>query len=406
MLGSHQIAPAPNPAVKAQPGRVTAEWIDYVIQTPGKSAQSIRREIFDLIGPAARHTSSPIPAPEMSDTQKLERSLSLMDSVDILPLAVQPSPEFILHSSDESLLSNRASVVKLIRESRSPQSKTFANELANLKPVFPEQLNSFALARFERKKARKSIYLDQTDILTYHRRPHISRKGELVTEQGFDIVSNMVGIPAYSARDRFLARLEQGVLDTNVEAALGGPANDVQSTAKAFLDAGSHAPTWRVLRANSVAELRDVQLPADARARLREELRNGEIVVAPTRSAPLKFCPGGCWWQVNPQTGETLGIGNHGWGQEEMMNMAANVINGVTVVLCGGVFAAKFKGTMGISDSKTTEDAVVCMALGVGGLYGVAAGESMTVIGLTLTVIAFLAYGPDALWELADDSDD
>ena len=39
---------------KKPAGVLTAEWIEYEIHVPGRPALKIRRDVFDLIGPAQR----------------------------------------------------------------------------------------------------------------------------------------------------------------------------------------------------------------------------------------------------------------------------------------------------------------------------------------------------------------
>ncbi|MGC2467412.1 MAG: hypothetical protein WA517_19625 [Candidatus Acidiferrum sp.] len=350
MLSSHQIAPAPKPAAKTQPGQVTAEWIDYVIQTPGNPTQTIRREIFDLIGPAARVAGGDIPGPHMNDAQKLDRTLSLMDTVDILPIAAQPSPEFILHSSDEGMLVNRGSALNLIRESSSAGSKEFAGELGKLSPALPAQLYSLAFARFKWSRNQRGIYQDEINILTYHKRPHLSSRGALFLDEGFDITANRVGVLADSTKGKFMARLEQGVLDTNVEAALAKPEREIDNTANAFFDAGTQGAKWLVIKDNTASAWRATGLPQDARARAADEVRKGYTVMAPTNPAQLRKCAAGCWWRINPRTGETLGIGDRGWGQTAteqlvlftIMFLPQVVLTYVTYVTCRGT-SAKFR---------------------------------------------------------------
>lgn len=364
MLGSHQIAPAPKPAVKAQPGQVTAEWIDYVIQTPGKPAQTIRREIFDLIGPAARAAGGAIPGPQMTDAQKLDRALCLMDTVEMLPVAAPPSPEFILHSSDRNLSSNREAVLKLIGERRSPQSKDFMNEFGKLKAVIPEHLNALAFARFEWGDSQSMVYLGQPNILTYHKRPRVLSTGLLIMEEGFDIVFNDVAVSPNSSEEPFGARLAQGVLDTNAEAALAGPEARAANTANAFALAGGQSAKWLVIKNGNAPASRQVGLSRDAQALLLNDVRRGFSAIAPSVGTPLKGCTNGCWWRINPQSGETLGLGDRGWGQGTVEYLHAAVA-GAAGVLAGSI--AWVSCRMSASVSKT-----VCLACSVAAGLGVA----------------------------------
>ena len=337
MLGSHQIAPAPKPAIKSQPGRLTAEWIDYVIQSPGKPAQTLRREIFDLIGPAERRSSRSMPGPEMTEAQRLERALSLTASIDILLLVAQPSPAFILHTSNEGLLSNRKPVLRIIRESGSSTSKNFMSELGNLKFGVSGQLNSLAFERFEWSNNQSRLYLAEPNILTYDKKPAINSDGTLFLEEGFDIVSNSVAPATTSNEDPFAIRLEQGILDTNAEAALAGPEKNVINTANAFANATDRGEKWIALKNSEVPFFRDSGLPKDAQARIKTDLNGGFTAVVPKGSTQMKLCPAGCWWRINARTGETLGLGSRGAGQtatEQLLIYSNAIWQQVVLVDC------------------------------------------------------------------------
>jgi hypothetical protein len=316
ILGSHQIGAAPQQANQPlQRAQVTAEWVDYTIQTPGKPARTIRREIFDLIGPAARETIAAVPAPEMTVAQKLERALSLMDTVEILPLAAQPSPQFILHSAYDSLLSNQGPFMHIIRSVGTADYKTSMGEIGKMMSVPSLQLYSLVLARSKWNGNQTHVYLDESNILTYHRRPVLSSEGHLVLEEGFDIVSNDVAVIPNTMQDPFRLRLEQGVLDTNVEAALAGSEPNIANTANAFAEASVHGPKWLALRDPKASALRKADLPKDARVRLLKDMNNGHTIIVPPRFGQLRACPTTCWWRINSRTGTTLGIGDRGWGQ-------------------------------------------------------------------------------------------
>ena len=79
----------------ARPGEcLTAMWLEYQIDSPGEAPQAIRREVFDLLGPAARAAKSST-APTIDDAAKLTRGLAMMMTTDILPLGCELSPQYV-----------------------------------------------------------------------------------------------------------------------------------------------------------------------------------------------------------------------------------------------------------------------------------------------------------------------
>lgn len=196
--------------------QLTAEWIEYELRAPGQPVRTIRRQIFDVLGPAARSTGKPA-APVLTEAQRLERGLALLGESEILPLACQLSPEFIDHSMAEGLLANREILLDMFRNAASIAPNTSRDKMAKLKPL-SSQLYGLALARHEWSRLRGDVYLDRANILSYHKHPRLNPQGQLRIAEGADIVANDVAVRPGSGATPFLMRLEQGVLDTNAEA--------------------------------------------------------------------------------------------------------------------------------------------------------------------------------------------
>ena len=79
------------PAVPKEEGQFTAEWIDYAVCCPGQPDRVVRREVFDLIGPAGR-AKGVSQEPAFSDQSKIDAGLLMLSEVDILPLPCQFPP--------------------------------------------------------------------------------------------------------------------------------------------------------------------------------------------------------------------------------------------------------------------------------------------------------------------------
>src|SRR5207248_201979 len=68
---------APPPAA----GKLTAEWIEYELRIPGQPSRKLRRQAFDLVGPAARAAGN---EPVIGEAQKVTRGLSLLGTTEVL----------------------------------------------------------------------------------------------------------------------------------------------------------------------------------------------------------------------------------------------------------------------------------------------------------------------------------
>ncbi len=299
---------------KAKP-QLTAEWIEYEIHSPGQEPRKIRREIFDILGPAARSTGK---APVVNEAKRLERGLALMGETEIFPLVCQLSPEYIEYLTVKKMLANRNILPNLVRSAYTADFNTL-NEQANKLTPLQGYLYNFALVRNEWSRFRDDVYLDRPNIISYHNGLRKNSQGEVVSFQGFDIVANDVAVRP--GADQFMVNLEQGVLDTNAEALIAKAncpdAEDstdcglVENTAEIFARSKSQGIEWLTMQ-----NIDDpVKLPDDVRARIGQDLKEGYTVLVPEKPVSLDGRDVVGWWRVNSRTGQTLGIGKNGWGQ-------------------------------------------------------------------------------------------
>src|SRR5262249_23557683 len=150
----------------------------------------------------------------------------------------------------------------------------------------------------------------QPNILTQHVRLHLNEAGQIMGCKAFDIVANEVGVrPRYQA-DPFAVRLEQGVIDTNLESAMLSGCGLLHSAAETFSAAGNDPKQWVVLRGPEDPALGQLSASPDAKNRIAADLKAGAQVIVP-RSSGAGFLS---WWRVDPNSGTTLGMGENGWG--------------------------------------------------------------------------------------------
>jgi hypothetical protein len=337
MLGSGRIGAAPgrNPANTF----LTAEWIEYEVRSPGRPAERIRRELFDLVGPAARATGRVTQAPN-DRTAQLTRGLTLLGETDILLVGARLSPEFVTHTFTEAVLRNGDVVTRSIRAvGGAPE----ASNPSTPPPFASLPLLSLALARHAFSPVRTETYLDRPNILAQHRQVRARGAGELVVSGGFDIVANAVAVRPSAAKEAFRVRVHQGVADTVAEALLaaamcsraGGPGacGEIANTSEIYAASMAEGIAWKTQRPGDSAPA-SRYLPADVQARLAAALREGDAVIAPERLDQSSAA----WWRVDPASGTTLGVGPRGWGQtasEYVMLVTLGGISVVGVIACG-----------------------------------------------------------------------
>jgi hypothetical protein len=321
----------------ANPGQATAQWIDYEIRSPGQPVRHERREVFDLIGPAARATGEASSFATLSEAQRLDRGLALFGSVEILCLGYQLSSAFLSHQATDAMAANAERFTRIVGH---PESLNQPGQMASLAPTQtpPGILHQLALVRGTCNRLAGDIYLDTPNVFSLHTYARLNNAGHLQGEADIDIVVNNVAMRRGAAASPFATSFEQGVFDTNAEAIVARSlGSDMAGNASDAYE-GSDPSDWTALRDAGQGARVDAVLPQDDAVRVGQALNAGQIIIAPARALAFGGQKLGCWWRVDPHTGNTLGIGRHGWGESPMVSYAllfrAIVTPAMMTILC------------------------------------------------------------------------
>lgn len=370
----------------ASVGQVTAEWIEYTIHVPGENDQVIRRQIFDVLGPAAR-AAGVSEQPEFSEDQQLSWKLALFGDTDILVLPHQLSADYVSLLSAEALQTNRQVLTDMLRNSNDLAKITEIS--ADITPA-PGLVYALALAR--QNLSSTKVYIDRPNILSYHKQTKFTVQGDVASLQGFDIVANHVAVLPTVA-DPFAERLMQGVLDTNAEALLASLAcqggnefvcPQVVNAAELLELSNQQGITWR--KAQSAEDLTGLELSDDVRAHIEQDLANGYAVVLPKQALQVGEDAVVNWWRVNAVSGQSLGVGETGWGQSatEYIKLlrkaasstfcvaaAATKSNGTKLLLCfAGLFINSFSFAAGVNGFKGFGEFLEVISTAISGYAG------------------------------------
>ena len=125
-MGALGGGPAPNAPEAKERNELTAVWLEFELQSPGRGPQKICREIMDVLGPAAR-TSGKSGLGDLDEPAKVARGLELLAGVEILPLVGDLSPAFVTRVGGQALLSQRDVLSVLAAPGRTPDEKDIAN---------------------------------------------------------------------------------------------------------------------------------------------------------------------------------------------------------------------------------------------------------------------------------------
>lgn len=359
---------------------LSAEWIEYEVRRPGAPPRTIRREVFDRLGPAARASGAPAPAMPWTDSQRVAVAGRMFDEIEIVPQVCKLAPRFVSHVMASATLANRSIILELLGHRPGEQD---AGKLSALSPL-PGPAFALALHRdLLDGDTAGDIYHDSINILTYHRFLQFDGDTAKICT-GFDIVCNDVAVRP-GAAGALKARVARGVMETSLEASLAGAVGDagmtVANAARGYVrDLGEGQPWLTVRRADDDA-WRRAALPADAKARIDEDLKAGYVVIVPARApADGKVA----WWSVDPKTGVTLGFAGPGWGTA--MGEYATILTQVSSeILC-------------FLQYKSAAGKALCMIVAGGGAGAVVMGGALlkdVLIYIILTIFGHIAnhYG-------------
>lgn len=344
---------------------LTAAWIEYETRVPGRQVQRVRRDLFDLFNQKARSEADmPDPAPDQA--MRAMRALALATAVQLLPVAAKPSREFVMTETISGILQNRDARLEMSRLAAAGDLAGAIGAAERLKLTVNGQLLDLAHARFEWSAVGQDIYLDAPNLLSYRTSLFQDDAGNLAARQGFDVVMNGVAIRPGATGDPVAIRLKQGIVDTNLEDML--MRGQTTGNAAALLDA-SHQQGWVTVRSSSDRGWARLDLAADVRARIEDQLRLGYVVVAPGESAVAAANGQVAWWRIDPRTGDTLGFGSLGWGKS-LTEVALTLVTLSAVIFSICIIVEKASGR---ADAKPLKSLLECTCVGFGG-------------GLTLTV--------------------
>ncbi len=281
-------------------GILSAAWVDYTILAPGSPERTIRRQIFDLAGPAARAVVG-AGQPILDGEKEAARALALGQGIDVLPQVAPLPAAFIAHRVASAFAAAAANA---------GEAPVGAGRLGGFAGLGDLPLLALAHLRDAWSPHRGAIDIAALNVLTAHAGPLAPADDDRALF-AIDIVANdVVARPGIPVDPRTL-RIEQGIVDTIAEAAVVDGSAVFANAARLFA-ASQGGAGWRaVIGADDLA---GIAADADARTRLAAEIAAGALVVAPSGAAAGD--DGFAWWRIDPVTGTTLGMNRVGWGAD------------------------------------------------------------------------------------------
>lgn len=298
-------------------GELTAEWIDYEIRSPGRAPVKVRRQLFDLIGPAARAGGAGGASRPLAPADAMNRFLAALGESEILLQPCTLSQPFVNHVTAGALLANRQLLLNALAV-ENPDAKFVDEQLAKAAPP-PGAVLALAARRLQWSDVRGEVYFDRPNVLSQHSLPRQAPDGSLLLCEGFDIVFNAVAVRSSGGENDDAraaeVRARQGVTDTVTEALLAAGCGKVENASELFAADSDAGAEWVTLRGKDELARAGLALPPDILERVRQDLEAGYVVVAPRNPVRSDGRELAAWWRIDPATGQTLGVGQLGWGQ-------------------------------------------------------------------------------------------
>lgn len=399
-LGDEKPAAPPSPA-----GVWTGEWLEFEIRVPGGKSRTHRRQVFDLLGPATRAAGKPT-IPQATEALRTERGLALLGQSELLAVGCQLSAPYVAHAGAADTLRQQEALQKLLQDPNLKGSDLAAQ--VNKLSTFPSELLALAVCRNTWNQKSADTYLAEPNLFCLHTalRPG-GGDSAIVVRRTLDIVNNRVGVRGGTPAAAFDARLSQGIIDTQAEALLLADRAQSRSAADLFTRGLDQGVRWQLVRSPQDLGFQTARLPADARARVEQDLHDGYVAVVPDK--PVASAAAGqrvVWWRIDPSTGDAVGMGDTGEGQSAT-EYAFLVYVGVGVVTMGGCGGF----TPGVSPLKfklCLTCAIVAACLAAALIFEIAAAAALWGFsaGLTLSGTAVLEalaeMGVEAICNLID----
>jgi hypothetical protein len=298
----------PEPPAKETASVLTAEWIEYEILSPGRPLKKVRRELFDLFGPAGRAASA-APRPDLGEAAKLKRSLALLGRTEIVPVVCRWSKEYARYLADGHLLAGQEALLSFF------DVDVLKDPAKVLESVGGMDRIPAALYRLATVPQAAGTYISTPNILSLHTLFGEDQNGRLRSGAAIDLVDIRTAVRPSQAAEAFRARLAQGVRNSVWESALAGPRGQDDLLSRYDREAAGPAAGWAAASPGDPSALAKADLPPALAARLRAAVAEGDAVVFPRRQVVIDGKPVFRWWRIDPRTGDALICGERGWGQ-------------------------------------------------------------------------------------------
>lgn len=362
---------------------LTAHWLEFTFIEPGGREVTHRRMVLDRLGPDRRAAGEG--GGELAEGSEADLLAALQETHSFMVSSGAPPRAFVEARAIEGLRSAMAVLEDtLVASARGEAPSTSP-------PAESGSARSLPLLQLFR--AFEDGAPDEDGLRSYRPKPALSIVTTAWdgTRSRTDVVANprrsLVAGPAGLPRTAFAANVRAGTWETMAERAFLGGGENVVDTFSYFRHVADEGIETIAISPGRVGDLDRLDVPAETKAAMGEDLARGYAVVAATRTP--QAASEVAWWRVDATTGETLGRGGDGRGQAAEYTFKQTLIAGVTISVFWG--AAGFGACTG-----TGGEVGCCLAdAATGFAIGLTGGLLLTWLGASAAVGIGVGFGFD-----------
>ena len=285
---------------------LTALFADYELKSPGKPPRTVRRSIFDSIGPESRRASGrALERPRWSDKQVIERGADLAAINDTLVTFASLPWDTYVYRYGQRVIDAKDAILSLAAGSNDDATRRRVSQ-----GLAFHSLELYAAERHRAMSPELAIVEPQIYRRIVRFMPTVDTS-KLDIRVFADLAWNRLGPVTRNVST--MTAIEQGVLDTLQEREIVlsyEPPPAGENTAALFEEAAKQGNEIVAVRRADDARL--AALPGATRARIVNDIEAGNIIVMPSRPLKLGSQARLGWWRVDPYSGQTVGAMDNG----------------------------------------------------------------------------------------------
>ncbi len=261
---------------------------------------------------------------------------------------------------------------------------------------------NYQYAVLRQQQYSQNIYLARPNIVTFSRNLQTGEEGKLVSSAGIDIISNEVEVKNKSPEQRFMARVQQGILDTLSEnMSVKSIGKVTQNTAEMFMRSEAQGIKWITL--HTFEDLKNIQQQLNdvIFERLQTDLQDKYIIVTPEQAMNIAGKEVYGWWRIDPKKGQTIGMMD-GRGESTTEYLILLTFKGIFISKCA-LESPLVTSYPGHPEKRKEQAQMTLICFGVSLISFVSLLASTHIFSWLIIVAEFIEVGIEELYDSSEE---